>query len=98
MFFILDIFFLTENLEQNLLQAKYATMYTKTSILYVFLSLHDVLLISKIVYFTQTIIHTLYYISMIYKWRRWNQPYSTYISHAGLALPATQQTRNSILS
>ena len=36
MFFILDIFFLTENLEQNLLRAKYATMYTKTSILYVF--------------------------------------------------------------
>ena len=36
MFFILDIFFLTENLEQNLLQAKYPTMYMKTSILYVF--------------------------------------------------------------
>jgi hypothetical protein len=56
MFFILDIFFLTENPQRNLLQAKYATMYMKIINFIHLLSLHDVLLISKTVYFTQTVI------------------------------------------
>jgi hypothetical protein len=56
MFFILDIFFLTENPQRNLLQAKCATMYMKIINFIRLYSFHDVLLISKTVYFTQTVI------------------------------------------
>jgi hypothetical protein len=56
MFLILDIFFLTEKLPQNLLQPEYPTMYMKIINFISFYLLHDVFLMSKTVCFIQTAI------------------------------------------
>jgi hypothetical protein len=56
MFFVLDIFLLTETLQQNVVEAKYLTLYLKVIFFICFLSFHDVVLVSTMVYLTPTVI------------------------------------------